>query len=112
MNSLESPFKHPRLFKDSKLLWRDFLELCAENLDCYMGLVADYQTDIIFDKPTYHQELRFFDCRCKVKLTDEQAEYFNERRRFYKKLYSKEKNIDKVLKSIPKFQEALSKVIS
>lgn len=115
-NTLEKPFRHKTFFKGNKLLlWKDFLEWCANYPDCYMGLVADFEKDCkednLLDSPTtYHHELRFFDSRCIVKLTEEQADYFEKRRKFYKNNVWYNENSNMIKLSIPEYQEMIKKI--
>lgn len=83
MNSLDKVFTHKILYHGTRWTMRDFLELCAENKDCYMALKTTFKSQQLFAEPEHHSELRFLDCNCRVKLNDEQADYFNERKRFW-----------------------------
>jgi len=126
MNNLDTKFKHKTWYKNSKLTWKDFLELAAESSSFYISKIPSRnQSDHLFDNLTYEIVLKEESSKCYVRLTEEQYQYYIQRKQFWKNWHKEftKKNFNGVYdfnyiqeegdakRKVKEYLEAISKVV-
>lgn len=126
---LDRKFKHRTFYKGANLSVRDFLELASEYRSFWMESKVEFNSDYLpDDKQNTYYILRCENSRAVIKLSDEEAEYFTERRNFWNQWHTdfnnnykgvfddafinlcntKKREIPEYLQAITKFEESLS----
>lgn len=84
--NLDRKFKHRSFFKGSDLTVREFLELAAESDSFWVEIKTDFNSDYLLDDSgNTYSVLKCEDSKCAIRLSSEEADYFNERRRFWRR---------------------------
>ena len=83
--TLDRKFKHKNLFRGSNLTVREFLELAAESHGFWLGVKKEFKSDnLLDDECEVYNILMCEEGKDTIKLTNEEADYFNKRRRFWR----------------------------
>ena len=89
MTGLDRKFRHKALYKGSALTMREFLELAAECGDFYISEETQFEGDnLLDDNIKKYNILKCDGTKYQVKLNDEEVNYFNNRRNFWKQWHS------------------------